>query len=315
MPEVSVIIPTYNRAKFVTKAIDSVLAQTYKDYEIIVIDDGSTDNTQEVLEPYMDKITYMYQENAGVSAARNAGIRATTGQWIAFLDSDDKWMPEKLSIQMECLSQNNAKVCFTANVCFTNSIREEGQFEDLTGLSQKEVKEQIFAEPFDLILRDSFWLSVQTMVIEKKLLEKVGCFDERLKVAEDTRLIYNLAFEVPFAFIDEPLTVVNRTNERQGLINDSTDVRKALCNAHIEIISEAYFCCSGKDISIVRKLRRMLGHFLSVGAVMCCVANNSQDAKRLAKDALYFGAGWRVYSRSLVVLSCPWFVRWYRKKT
>jgi len=306
IPKVSVIIPTYNRAKFVTKAIDSVLAQTYKDYEIIVIDDGSTDNTQEVLQPYMDKITYKYQENAGVSAARNTGIRVASGQWIAFLDSDDIWLPDKLASQIRCVNRTHAKVCFT-NVKFTGKKKK---------LSLgKQYGEEVFQEPFDLILQDSFCLVVQTMVIEKKLLEKVGCFDERLKVAEDTRLIYNLAFEVPFAFIDEPLTVVNRTNERQGLMNGSTDVRKALCNAHIEIVSDAYFCCSGKDISIVRKLRRMLGHFLSAKAVMCCVANNSQDAKRLAKDALYFGSGWRVYSRSLVVLSCPWFVRWYRKKT
>ena len=118
MPKVSVIIPTYNRSKYVTKAIDSVLAQTYRDFEIIVVDDGSTDNTKEVLKPYTDRIKYLYQENTGVSAARNAGIRAAGGQWIAFLDSDDEWLPEKLSIQMDYLSRHNEIVAFITNVKF-----------------------------------------------------------------------------------------------------------------------------------------------------------------------------------------------------
>jgi len=309
-PLVSVVIPTYNRAKFVTKAIESVLAQTYKDYEIIVVDDGSTDNTKEVLEPYMDKIRYIYRENAGVSAARNTGIRAAFGQWIAFLDSDDVWQPEKLTFQMRCVERTDAKVCFT----HYSVQRQQVQPRVSQGHSKHQVEEQVFDEPFDLILRDSFCPCIPTMLIEKKLLEYMGCFDERLKVAEDTRLIYDLAFEVPFAFIDGQLTVINRTDERQGLVNNSADMRRVLCDAHIRIVSDAYFCCSGKDISIVRKLRRMLGHFLSAGAVMDCVANNSQDAKRLAKDALYFGGSWSTYKRALAVLFCPRIIRWRQKK-
>ena len=91
MPLISVIIPTYTREKFVTKAIDSVLKQSFRDYEIIVIDDGSTDNTREILKAYANKIKYIYQENSGVSSARNVGIQAARGLWISFLDSDDEW--------------------------------------------------------------------------------------------------------------------------------------------------------------------------------------------------------------------------------
>ncbi len=100
-PIVSVIIPTYNRAPYVTEALDSVLAQTFTDYEIIVIDDGSTDNTKEVLQPYFPQIRYFFQENQGVSAARNVGIREAKGEWLAFLDSDDVWLPKKLEIQFK----------------------------------------------------------------------------------------------------------------------------------------------------------------------------------------------------------------------
>ena len=105
-PKVSVIIPTYNRENFVVKAIDSVLCQEFKDYEIIVVDDGSTDNTKKNLKRYGDKIKYIYQDNSGVSVSRNTGIKYSTGEWLAFLDSDDEWMPDYLLTQIEKANEN-----------------------------------------------------------------------------------------------------------------------------------------------------------------------------------------------------------------
>jgi len=110
---VSVVIPTYNRAPYVTMAIESALAQSYQDYEIIVVDDGSTDGTRDVLEPYRDRIRYMYQDNKGVSAARNTGIQESRGEWIAFLDSDDEWLPNKLEIQIGYV-KSYPEICLVA---------------------------------------------------------------------------------------------------------------------------------------------------------------------------------------------------------
>ena len=93
-PKVTVVIPTYNRAHLIKDAVESVLNQTYQDFELIVIDDGSTDNTREVLAVYKDKLTYIYQENQGRSSARNHGIELAQGEYIAFLDSDDVWFPD-----------------------------------------------------------------------------------------------------------------------------------------------------------------------------------------------------------------------------
>lgn len=305
-PLISVIIPTYNRAKYVTKVIDSVLSQTYTDYEIIVVDDGSTDNTREVLGSYMDKITYKYQENAGVSAARNTGIRIASGQWIAFLDSDDIWLPDKLASQMRCVNRTHAKVCFT-NVEFTEKKKK---------LSKgKQYGEEVFQEPFDLILQDSLVLYVQSLLIDQRLLQKLGGYDERLKLAEDTSLIYNLAFETPFAYIHAPLVLVDRSDQRKGLNNTNPEVRRTMCQAHIEIISQAYFRCYKKCNSITKKLRYMLGHFLSVRALINCVDKNYSDARRSALDALHFGGKFRTYRRIVLVLLFPWFVGWMRKKT
>ncbi len=98
---VSVIIPTYNRVKTIERAVNSVLAQTWTEQEVIVVDDGSTDQTGEILKVYGDKIRVIRQQNGGVSAARNAGIKAATGEIISFLDSDDEWLPSKTERQGE----------------------------------------------------------------------------------------------------------------------------------------------------------------------------------------------------------------------
>ena len=105
-PLVSVIIPSYNAARYVAEAVASALAQTYQPLEIILINDGSTDDTEEVLLPYVGKMRYFYQPNRGLSATRNRAIALARGELIAFLDADDVWLPEKLARQVDCLTQN-----------------------------------------------------------------------------------------------------------------------------------------------------------------------------------------------------------------
>jgi glycosyltransferase involved in cell wall biosynthesis len=304
--KVSVIIPTYNRAKLITKTIDSVLAQTYTDYEIIVIDDGSTDDTLQVLQSYKDKIRYIYQENAGVSAARNCGIEAAQGKWVAFLDSDDQWLPNKLSAQIEFVSRNHTKVCFT-NVVIIGEKNRKTQTD-----AQRESK--VFNDPFDLIMQDSFVPYLPSLLVDRGFIQKLGGFDERLRWAEDTSLIYDLAFESEFAYIYEPLVLVNRTDQRNGLVSDDPHVRRAMCQAHIEIISKAYFRCRRKCSPVTKKLGQMLGHFLSCRAVMYCADKNYSDARRSAKDAIHFGGEFRTYRRSVFVLAFPRLVGLMRKR-
>ena len=111
-PTISVIIPTYNRAHLIGKAVKSVLSQTYQDFEIIVVDDGSTDNTEEIVKSFTDyKIYYIcHKHNRGASAARNTGIKASRGEYIAFLDSHDEWLPEKLDKQIKTFNSESSEV-------------------------------------------------------------------------------------------------------------------------------------------------------------------------------------------------------------
>ena len=106
MKEISVVIPAYNHGRFLREAIDSVLAQTYAPLEIIVVDDGSTDDTEQIVRSYGDRVRYIRQQNAGVGAARNNGIANARGEYVAFLDSDDLWLPEKLAVQVEYMRRH-----------------------------------------------------------------------------------------------------------------------------------------------------------------------------------------------------------------
>ena len=118
---ISVIIPVYNRARYIKECLESALSQTCKDFEIILVDDGSTDNLKEVIEPYMSKIRYIYKENGGAASARNAGLRNAGGEYIAWLDSDDKWLPFKLELQVKILEKlPNAGFIYSDFSCFSD---------------------------------------------------------------------------------------------------------------------------------------------------------------------------------------------------
>jgi glycosyltransferase involved in cell wall biosynthesis len=135
MPTVSVVIPTYNREQLVTLTIDSILRQTYKDFEVIVVDDGSTDSTPKVLQSYGDRIRAIRQDNTGVSGAINTGIKAAQGEWIGIVGSDDEWMPEYLEWQMNRVRLYPDVICHITNsVTILPNKAEEDHFQG-TGLS------------------------------------------------------------------------------------------------------------------------------------------------------------------------------------
>ena len=166
---VSVIIPTYNRAALVKEAVASVLAQTWREFELIVVDDGSTDDTPEALAPYASRIRLLRRENrGGVSAARNAGMAAARGEWLAFLDSDDLWLPEKLARQMAYLAAHpDAAWCQTEETWVRRGVRLKQP------PTHRKIGGRIFFQSLERCM-----VSPSAVILHRRLLEEHGGFDE-----------------------------------------------------------------------------------------------------------------------------------------
>jgi glycosyltransferase involved in cell wall biosynthesis len=196
-PLVTVIIPTYNRGWIVKEAIDSVLDQDFSDFELIVVDDGSDDDTREVLGTYANSITVLHQSNRGVSAARNRGIAEASGRLIAFLDSDDLWLPGKLKTQVKFFEENaDAMINQTQEIWIRNGIRvnPKKRHHKFSGM--------IFERSLALCL-----VSPSAVMLRKSLFDTLGVFDERLPACEDYDLWLRISCRYPVHLIDIPLII------------------------------------------------------------------------------------------------------------
>ena len=196
-PLVSVIIPTYNRGWIIQEAIDSVLDQDFSDYELIVVDDGSDDNTLEILGAYGKAITVLHQPNKGVSAARNRGIAEASGRLIAFLDSDDLWLPGKLATQVKFFEENaDALINQTQEIWIRNGLRvnPKKRHHKFSGM--------IFERSLALCL-----VSPSAVMLKKNLFDTVGVFDEHLPACEDYDLWLRISCRYPVHLIDSPLII------------------------------------------------------------------------------------------------------------
>lgn len=183
MSDISVVIPSYNHAHFLKTAIESALTQTYRDIEIIVVDDGSTDNTAYVVEEFLGKIHYIWQENQGLSAARNTAIRNSQGEYIAFLDADDLWMPTFLEEQIANI-RRNSKVGLTYS--WWSYVDKNGKILPERGNYNKRG---------DLLMQlalMNYWPPVSVMVRKQCIIE-AGCFDDKLTALEDWDLWLRIA--------------------------------------------------------------------------------------------------------------------------
>ncbi len=196
-PLVSVIIPTFNRSACLGRAIDSVLSQTFTDLELIVVDDGSTDDTADLLKAYADRLLYIYQQNRGVSAARNTGIRSARGEYIALLDSDDAWRPRKLERQAAFFQAHpQAVLCQTEEIWIRNGkrVNPKKRHQKYSGM--------IFEKTLPLCL-----VSPSAVMIRRSLFDEVGLFDETLPACEDYDLWLRITWKYTVHLIDTPLIV------------------------------------------------------------------------------------------------------------
>ena len=193
--KISVIIPTFNRKKILGRAIQSVINQSLQPFEVIIIDDGSNDGTKDWVKESFQDIRYIYQKNQGVSSARNKGIKYACGDWVAFLDSDDEWLPNKLYEQVKAIGSNpEIKFFHTNEIWIRNGVRVNQM------RKHKKYGGYIFEKCLDICK-----VSPSSVLIKKEIFDDVGAFDNSLRVCEDYDLWLRITSKYPVVFLDIPL--------------------------------------------------------------------------------------------------------------
>lgn len=193
LPTVSAVIPSYNYGHFVTEAVDSVLAQKYEPaIEVVVVDDGSKDDTRERIKKYDGRVRYIYQENRGLSGARNTGIRAATGDWVGLLDADDYWHPEKTALQIKVALEQKFDV-----IGAPGRTSPPEHLDSNAGFRRFDVSDFLLGTP----------LTSSNILIQRHCFDKVGFFDETLRSVEDRDMWLRLAAQCVVGAIDSPCAV------------------------------------------------------------------------------------------------------------
>lgn len=194
---VSIILPTYNRAEYISRALDSVFAQTYSSWELVIVDDGSTDETQTMLEEYTDhRIVLLSQMNQGVSAARNAGIARSSGSMIALLDSDDEWLPKKLERQLEYMDEHGYEICQTDEIWMRGGkrVNQPAKYTKPEGW--------FFEQSLNMCL-----ISPSCTMFTRTVWEQIGPFDIELPSCEDYDMWLRACLIYPVGLLAERLTI------------------------------------------------------------------------------------------------------------
>ena len=280
-PLISVVIPTYNCSQFIISAIHSVLDQSYENYEIIIVDDGSTDNTKEVLKPYIEekKIQYVFQNNLGPSAARNKGIKLSKGEYIAFLDADDLWIPGKLEKQVNFLDNNkNLGLVFSDTSIFDEGgvisdsfLRLKKNLWKIPTSSDSKNGRVFLRNIFEDLIEENF-IPTKTVLIRKKCIDELGYFDETLFSVEDRDMWLRIAQTYGVGFINEPLA-----KKRQHKTNIGSNQQLAL-ESQLRVINkmlEIYPQLPPSNIKLIDRSIRDL-HF-SIGYMLFCERNLKQS--------------------------------------
>ena len=221
MPHVSVIVPTYNRATYIARAVNSILSQTYRDFEVIVVDDGSTDHTRQVLAAYGDRVRYVFQDNAGPGAARNHGIRLSTGQYLAFLDSDDMWMPAFLEKTVGALDAHPSVDVATTGLYVGPADRKTpAHLEGVqTGPWQLPTRFRQRQLPF---LLNGFWSG--SLVVRQEVVGRYGGFYEQgCTLGEDIYLWVQVLLNHAVYRLGEPLVWYDTGASQLGFASGRRD--------------------------------------------------------------------------------------------
>ncbi len=276
-PTVSIVIPTYNRRKLIGRSIKSVLDQTYRDFELIIVDDASTDNTEEIVSSFNDeRIRYVrHEENKGEAAARNTGVKAARGDYIAYQDSDDEWFPEKLARQIELLEDASpgVGVIYTA---FWKTGNHGRTYIPFSWVSQKD------GDIHKELLKGNF-IGSPVVLIKKECFSNVGLFDERLRNLVDWDMWLRISKRYHFRCVDEPLVVAHYDS------NNASDNPNSLIDA-MELVLEK----NRGEFEVEREL--LARYRINIGSLLVTEGRVKQGRR-------YIVSALRLYPFSVCLLS------------
>jgi len=282
--EVAVVLPCYNAANYLVRALDSVLAQTHTDACIFIVDDGSTDETAEILERYAGCGLRFRQEHAGQATARNLGIRMSSSPYIAFLDADDYWLPQKLEHQITLLERNPS----VGLVCSDCATIKEG---NPAGSYFGNTKVPGTGKLFELLTRDCF-IFTPTVVVRRKCLEEVGLFNESLLVSEDFDLWLRIAARWEIAVVPEVLAVRETCAEGLSL---STRPEVYLQNG-IAALENVKAVCDGLSPTEARALQKAIAErYYVYGSHLLAGGARIESRKKLVNALQRWPTHWRAW--------------------
>lgn len=284
MPLISVIIPVHNRVDLVKRAVASVLGQTFRDYELIIVDDGSEDNIRSALAELDGKIKVFSQPHRGVSAARNLGISRSSGELAAFLDSDDEWLPHKLERQLALFDPTNRGfVCHTDEIWIRNGKE----------VPQKKVHRKQGGRFFERALRLCL-ISPSSVVISRHLLDTVGWFDEELQAAEDYDLWLRVTAFHEVDFIPEPLVIKHGGHDDQ-LSHTIPAIDRFRIQAIAKILKNPNLIPAYREAAVAELVRKC--HIFASGCEKRGRLQEAQHYRELAQ-AYQLGPAWLTGSPS-----------------
>ena len=334
---VSVIIPTYNRAKFLPAAIDSILNQTYKNIEIIVVDDGSTDDTKAVLRPFKSAIQYFYTTNKGPAHARNVGMKAASGKYIAFLDSDDTYLPMKLTLQVAFMEKHpEIGMVYTewSSSYDGKTIAEEYHMRTFHGIYNRKgwryedifpVKGEFRSDGWDrpipyyvgdlfrFVLMDPLVPSL-TILFQREILEKVGYQNEAYHLAEEYEFIVRICKIFQVAFLNVPAYVYRYHDNQISKVNQSATKEKLYTEVGIQkVVLQAVLDWGYGDKEYYRRNQDWLNS--RIAELYHCLGEkwmeygDSSKARACFKKGLSFDSTWAKNRNFLILSFFPGIVR------